>query len=380
MISQERVIDGQTGELVGNYGNVTSTTYNQVSGTNAAYNTTTSGGNYTYTTTTQQPVTYTTTTTTQQPVSTSYATNSHYVSGGNVSGGYTTSAVNSGYVSGSHVQGGHEAQIVNTVVNTGKEVIKGESRIEYVPFEKKIVEYKDEARVERVPKKRTVTEYREEKVVEEVPREVTVTDYYAVEYLRQYIPQYIPEKQIEYVAKERKVKKYEYIPVERYNFFNLDKLSIIQSNLLKLKSPHQVLNIKHQAMFQLHLTAILQDKLSQEAMSQEDMFQEVKEDIQLPLPLINMSNLLKHHTFKAHMSQQQLKLLLTAMDQFKLPTMFHLDQELDILEVKLLLIQTKLFQEEILMLLEDQVLEEEKLLLTPLQPTIQAIHTLVEKL
>ena len=39
-------------------------------------------------------------------------------------------------------------------------MIKGESRIEYVPFEKKVVEYKDEARVERVPKKRTVTEYR----------------------------------------------------------------------------------------------------------------------------------------------------------------------------------------------------------------------------
>ena len=68
---------------------------------------------------------------------------SSYVQGGNshVQGGYTTSAVNSGYVQ-SNVQG-HEPQIVNTVVNTGKEVIKGESRIEYVPFEKKIVEYKD---------------------------------------------------------------------------------------------------------------------------------------------------------------------------------------------------------------------------------------------
>jgi hypothetical protein len=36
-------------------------------------------------------------------------------------------------------------------------VIKGESRIEYVPFEKKIIEYKDNARVERVPKTRKVT-------------------------------------------------------------------------------------------------------------------------------------------------------------------------------------------------------------------------------
>ena len=112
----------------------------------------------------------------------------------------------SGYTTGTAVA--QQAQVVNTVVNTGKEVIKGESRIEYVPFEKKVIEYKDEARVERVPKTRKVTEYREEVRIEEVPREVTITDYYAIEYLRQYIPQYIPEKQIEYVAKERKVKKY----------------------------------------------------------------------------------------------------------------------------------------------------------------------------
>ena len=39
--------------------------------------------------------------------------------------------------------------IVGTTVNTGKEVIKGESRIEYVPFEKKIIEYKDQAKIER---------------------------------------------------------------------------------------------------------------------------------------------------------------------------------------------------------------------------------------
>jgi hypothetical protein len=38
-------------------------------------------------------------------------------------------------------------QVVGTTVNTGKEVIKGESRIEYVPFEKKVIEYKDEAKV-----------------------------------------------------------------------------------------------------------------------------------------------------------------------------------------------------------------------------------------
>jgi hypothetical protein len=42
----------------------------------------------------------------------------------------------------------------------GKEVIKGESRIEYVPFEKKIVEYKDQTVVERVPRKIKKVEYR----------------------------------------------------------------------------------------------------------------------------------------------------------------------------------------------------------------------------
>ena len=106
-------------------------------------------------------------------------------------------------------------QVVGTTVNTGKEVIKGESRIEYVPFEKKIVEYKDQAKVERVPKKVKRVEYKEERKVETIPREVTVTDYYAVEYLRQYIPQYVPEKKIEYVQVPKKQVRYEYIPVER---------------------------------------------------------------------------------------------------------------------------------------------------------------------
>merc|ERR1739838_371089 len=119
LMSQVKTIDGQTGELVGGsntYG------YTQASSSNAGYgNTIVSGGN----------VQYTTTTTAQQPVTT-YATSSNVVGGTQYvsGGGYTTSAVNSGYVAGSsHVQGGHEAQIVNTVVNTGKEVIKGESRI-----------------------------------------------------------------------------------------------------------------------------------------------------------------------------------------------------------------------------------------------------------
>jgi hypothetical protein len=126
-------------------------------------------------------------------------------------------------------------QVVNTTVNTGKDVIKGESRIEYVPFEKKIVEYKDQAKVERVPKKVKKVEYREERKIETIPKEVTVTDYYAVEYLRQYIPQYVPEKRIEYVQVPKKQVRYEYIPVERYLFKYLGKSFIIPINPSKSK-------------------------------------------------------------------------------------------------------------------------------------------------
>lgn len=48
-----------------------------------------------------------------------------------------------------------------------------------------------------------------------VPREVISTDYYAVEHIRRYIPQIIPESYTDYVPVERKNIKYEYIPVER---------------------------------------------------------------------------------------------------------------------------------------------------------------------
>lgn len=52
-------------------------------------------------------------------------------------------------------------------------------------------------------------------MVEEVPREVVATDYYAVENIKQYYKEIIPEKKIEMVPVERKVKKIEYIPVEK---------------------------------------------------------------------------------------------------------------------------------------------------------------------
>ena len=71
--------------------------------------------------------------------------------------------------------------------------------------------------MERVPVRRKVIEYREERVMEEVPREVIKTDYYAVENIKQYYKEIIPERKIEMVPIERKVKRVEYVPVERYD-------------------------------------------------------------------------------------------------------------------------------------------------------------------
>jgi len=57
-----------------------------------------------------------------------YTTTSNtYTTGGVYQTGYSTTGVTGSYA----VQA---PQVVNTTVSTGKEVIKGESRIEYVPF------------------------------------------------------------------------------------------------------------------------------------------------------------------------------------------------------------------------------------------------------
>jgi hypothetical protein len=199
-MSSSQLVDGKTGEPIGYNAYTTTTTNYAVSG---GVPVTTS--NYVPTTTTTY---YGTGSGANANASSSYytATGNYAVSGIPVT--TTTTTTN---------------QIVGTTVNTGKEVIKGESRIEYVPFEKKIIEYKDQAKVERVPKKVKKVEYREERKIETIPKEVTVTDYYAVEYLRQYIPQYVPEKRIEYVQVPKKQVRYEYIPVERYPIFYSDK-------------------------------------------------------------------------------------------------------------------------------------------------------------
>ena len=60
-------------------------------------------------------------------------------------------------------------------------------------------------------------------MVETVPREVVKQDYYAVEKRVQYYKEVVPEKKVEMVPVERKVKRYEYVPVEKYSPFNLGK-------------------------------------------------------------------------------------------------------------------------------------------------------------
>jgi hypothetical protein len=58
---------------------------------------------------------------------------------------------------------------------------KGESRIKYVPYEKKIIEFEDRSFVEQVPIKRRIIQYEERRVMESIPREVVEQNYYAIE-------------------------------------------------------------------------------------------------------------------------------------------------------------------------------------------------------
>jgi len=75
--------------------------------------------------------------------------------------------------------------------------VKGESRIEYVPYEKSVIEYEAVQR----------TEY--------VPREKKVVEHYAVEYQTEYVPQVFHDRYVEYIPQERVVERVEYTPVER---------------------------------------------------------------------------------------------------------------------------------------------------------------------
>ena len=89
-----------------------------------------------------------------------------------------------------------------------------ESRIEYIPFEKKYVEYDKVERVERIPYEREIVEYEEVVHNERIPVERTITDYYAVETQVEYIPKEIEETIVEYEPVEKTWERVQYLPVE----------------------------------------------------------------------------------------------------------------------------------------------------------------------
>ena len=150
---------------------------------------------YTYNTT---PVGYTSTseyrphqTTTYEHVSQPYTTSNTYVT--TTQPHYTSSNqyVTSGtygegnYVSGGYVSGGSNVQ------RAVAEEIPVESRIEYIPFEKKYIEYDKVEKIQRIPYEREIVEYEEVVHNERIPVERTITDYYAVETQVEYIPKEI---------------------------------------------------------------------------------------------------------------------------------------------------------------------------------------------
>lgn len=89
------------------------------------------------------------------------------------------------------------------------------SRYEYVPYNRTVVDYQVQEYVEQVPVQRTVTEYQERRYMETIPREVVTVDYQAIEHIKQYVPQIIPERTVETYPVERIIQRTEYIPVER---------------------------------------------------------------------------------------------------------------------------------------------------------------------
>lgn len=86
----------------------------------------------------------------------------------------------------------------STVQRAVAEDIPVESRIEYIPFEKKYIEYDQIETIERVPYEREIVEYEEITRTERIPVEKTITDYYAVETQIEYIPKEIEETIVEY--------------------------------------------------------------------------------------------------------------------------------------------------------------------------------------
>lgn len=160
---------------------------------------------------TAQPTYYTTT---QERVyanapSTTTAT---YVQGGQtyVQGGqtYAVQGGQSAYVSGGQT---YTSSAAHKAV---AEEIPVESRIEYIPFEKKYIEYEQVEKVYQVPVEVEVIEYEDVVRNERVPIERTITDYYAVETQVEYIRREIEETIMVEEPVEKVYERVQYIPVE----------------------------------------------------------------------------------------------------------------------------------------------------------------------
>lgn len=92
---------------------------------------------------------------------------------------------------------------------------QGHSRIEYVPFERKVTEMETREWVEKVPREKVIIEYEDRVMTQQVPVEKTVVDYYAVEHIVEYEPKVIEETIIEMVPVEKTYHTTNYIPIEQ---------------------------------------------------------------------------------------------------------------------------------------------------------------------
>ena len=166
-------------------------------------------GATTYTSTSPQYVTgqqtYTTTTTTGPQ----YVGGQTYTSGSGAVAGQTYTTATTGQAAyGSTLQAG------SGVRRAVAEEIPVESRIEYIPFEKKYVEYEQVEKVYQVPVETEVVEYEEVVRNERIPVERTITDYYAVETQVEYIRREIEETVMVEEPVEKVSERIQYIPVE----------------------------------------------------------------------------------------------------------------------------------------------------------------------
>lgn len=84
-----------------------------------------------------------------------------------------------------------------------------------MPVQQSTTEYETREWIETVPRQQTVTEYQERRWTETVPREVVRVDQYAIEYLREYVPEVVATSNVQVIPQERIVQRTEYFPVER---------------------------------------------------------------------------------------------------------------------------------------------------------------------